>query len=264
VAPAAAGISNNSQSRGNLPTEVHAHQKKDSAGTIERNFREAFKDVSFNPNAATDSYVEPPSRFSVTTYAPSEAQSSARPSIDDSNRPPMPTPPQSHTTTQQPTPIVNRKRPKVAESPKATARKAVNDGPPVFIGMSSATSISSKRSSNIAKNLPQSPPEAEAQSLDLISALQAQLDNLAHRRNNIQRSIRQMTELMPKDNVTAPEHVKKKRAAEKLKVEGLREEEADIRQQEHELGLKLHRAWKRKDKEAEYEPTGLWVRRVTG
>ena len=78
------------------------------------------------------------------------------------------------------------------------------------------------------------------------------------------KSIRQMTELMPADNVTITEEVRRKREVEKKKVEGLREEEADIRREEHELGLRLHRAWKRKDKEAVYEPTGLWVRRVTG
>ena len=73
-----------------------------------------------------------------------------------------------------------------------------------------------------------------------------------------------MTEMMPTDNITLTTEVRRKRDAEKLKVEGLREEEADVRQQEHDLGLKLHRAWKRKDKDAAYEPTGLWVRRVTG
>ena len=105
---------------------------------------------------------------------------------------------------------------------------------------------------------------AEAESHDLITSLQAQLDNLAHRRNNITKSIRQMTELMPTDSVLVTDEVRRKREEEKRKVEGLREEEADVRRQEHDIGLRLHRAWKRKDKEAVYEPTGLWVRRVTG
>lgn len=78
------------------------------------------------------------------------------------------------------------------------------------------------------------------------------------------KSIRQMTELMPTDSVIINEEVRRKREEEKRKVEGLREEEADVRRQEHELGLRLHRAWKRKDKDAVYEPTGLWVRRITG
>ena len=51
---------------------------------------------------------------------------------------------------------------------------------------------------------------------------------------------------------------------EKMKIERLKTEEADVRREEHEIGLRLHRAWKRRDKEAVYEPTGLWVRRVTG
>jgi len=73
-----------------------------------------------------------------------------------------------------------------------------------------------------------------------------------------------MTELMPKDNVILTEAVRRKREDEKRKVEMLREEEADVRREEHDIGLRLHRAWKRKDKDAVYEPTGLWVRRVTG
>ena len=146
------------------------------------------------------------------------------------------------------------------ESPKATARKAVAPASPIFISMTS--SVASKRASNVAKTLPQSP--AEAQSNDLISTLQAQLDDLAHRRNNISKSIRQMTELMPTDGVLVTDEVRRKREMEKMKVEGLREEEADVRRQEHEIGLRLHRAWKRRDQNATYEPTGLWVRRVTG
>lgn len=73
-----------------------------------------------------------------------------------------------------------------------------------------------------------------------------------------------MTELMPTDYVVVTTEVRRKRNEEKRKVEGLREEAADVRRQEHEIGLRLHRAYKRKDKDAEYEPTGLWMRRVTG
>lgn len=81
---------------------------------------------------------------------------------------------------------------------------------------------------------------------------------------NIEKSIKQMTELMPVDRMMVTEEVRRKRELEKKQIEGLRQEEADIRREEHEVGLKLHRAWKRKDKQAGYEETGLWVRRVTG
>lgn len=78
------------------------------------------------------------------------------------------------------------------------------------------------------------------------------------------KSIRQMTELMPTDHVVETAEVRRKREEEKRKVDFLKEEEADIRRQEHDLGLKLHRAWKRKDNEGAFESTGLWVKRVTG
>jgi len=73
-----------------------------------------------------------------------------------------------------------------------------------------------------------------------------------------------MTELMPTDSLVVTDDVRRKREAEKMKIERLRVEEADVKREEHEIGLRLHRAWKRRDKEAVYEPTGLWVRRVTG
>ncbi|KAF4630362.1 hypothetical protein G7Y89_g7784 [Cudoniella acicularis] len=174
----------------------------------------------------------------------------------------MPTPPQTFTTTIQPS-VLDRTRPKVGSVPRGggmVTRKAVNSSTPVFISLKN--SVDTKRGSGSGKSLPHTP--AEVESRDLISSLQAQLDDLAHRRNNITKSIRQMTELMPTDSIVLTTEVRRKREEEKRKVEGLREEEADIRQQEHDIGLRLHRAWKRKDKEADYEPTGLWVRRVTG
>ena len=73
-----------------------------------------------------------------------------------------------------------------------------------------------------------------------------------------------MTELMPTDSLVVTDEVRRKREMEKMKIERLKTEEADVRREEHEIGLRLHRAWKRRDKEAVYEPTGLWVRRVTG
>lgn len=91
----------------------------------------------------------------------------------------------------------------------------------------------------------------------------AQLEGLAHRRINIHKSIKQMTELMPTDNLLASAAVIRKREDEKQKVEGLRDELAEIKREEYDLGLKLHRAHKRLDRDAEYEPTTLWVRRVT-
>jgi hypothetical protein len=99
---------------------------------------------------------------------------------------------------------------------------------------------------------------------DPVSQLNTQLNGLIHRRANIEKSIKQMTELMPQDNLLASDQVLRKREEEKQKVEGLRQELAEIQREEHDLGLKLFRAYKRQDKDTEYEPTTLWVRRVAG
>jgi len=253
------------QVRANLPVEPR-EPPPEAISPEEQRFRDQYKHIAFDRNTPVEPYVQPPSRFSVSTYATSAAHSTPRPSTDTFDRPPvptpsMPTPPQQFVVQQPSSPIMSRKKPKVGEGPRSgVTRKAIPDSSPVFISMRKADA--SKRVSNIAKSLPMSP--AEAESHDLITSLQAQLENLSHRRNNITKSIRQMTELMPTDSVMVNDEVRRKREGEKRKVEGLREEEADVRREEHDIGLRLHRAWKRKDKEAFYEPTGLWVRRVTG
>ncbi|KAM3075673.1 hypothetical protein ACMFMG_007805 [Clarireedia jacksonii] len=263
-----------------VSTENHyTHTRKDSTDAIERNFREALKN-SFPQSDPNEPYVQPPSRFSISTKATSEATQSTRaPSLDLTNpetmHPPMPI--QSYTMATQGASVLNRKRPRVAaDSPgpsnsKSVTRKAVNSSSsPINITMTSSlappprTSPSTDYPASIhnTKSLPTTP--AEAQSHDLISTLEAKLEGLAHRRQNIERSIKAMTELMPADKIIMTEEVRRKREVEKRQIEGLREEEAAIKKEEHELGLKLYRARRRRDDEAVYEPTGLWVRRVTG
>ncbi|CAD6446540.1 e4719eb3-b351-4dc1-b18d-a8484d12ebd6 [Sclerotinia trifoliorum] len=251
-----------------------SHSKQDSTGTIERNFREALKN-SFPPIDLNEPYVQPPSRFSVSTRATSEATQSTRaPSLDLQNDMHPPLPIQSYNmTTQAPTSILSRKRPKVGAddstsmySNKSITRKAINSNSPITISMTSSIprehNHPQNSSSTLTKSLPSTP--AETASSDPISNLKARLETLTHRRQNIEKLIKQMTELMPADRMIAADEVKRKREMEKKQIEALREEEAEIRREEHECGLKLHRAWKRKDKQAGYEGTGLWVRRVTG
>ena len=137
-----------------------------------------------------------------------------------------------------------------------TAQRRQNDS--VDLGDNRRASIMSTD-----KALPPAPPELLS-AHDRVGNLNARLDNLAHRRNNINRSIKQMTELMPNDNLMASNEVLRKREIERLKVEGLKQELAEVQQEEYDLGLKLHRAYKRLERESEFEPTGLWVRRVTG
>lgn len=127
------------------------------------------------------------------------------------------------------------------------------------------TSSSTGSGGSTEKELPPAPPEAESVTAgDRVAQLNARLEALGNRRININTAIRQMTELMPADRVLASDAVARKREQEKRKVEVLRRELADVERESYEIGLKLHRAYKRLDRGADYEPTTLWVRRVTG
>ncbi|KAI1114360.1 hypothetical protein F5Y14DRAFT_414816 [Nemania sp. NC0429] len=239
-------------------------------------------------------WTQPPSRFSITTYATSNHTSTPRGSFDE-DVPPIPTPSQLNTPTPAPklapeVSILNRGRPIVSgyeSSPRLTPTEPVKinlESP--FYGISPPTAatrptpagqrtptglIPEGNHSTLSvasalslgnKSLPLAPPEVSAK--DRVTELNAQLEALGNRRININTAIRKMTEMMPTDNVLASDAVVRKREAEKRKVETLRMELSDVERQSYELGLKLHRAYKRLDRDAEYEPTTLWVRRVTG
>jgi hypothetical protein len=113
------------------------------------------------------------------------------------------------------------------------------------------------------KSLPPPPPESSAR--DRVSKINAQLTSLGNRRINITRSIKQMTELMPTDSILDSQEVVTKREMEKKIVERLKAELAEVQREEYDLGLKLHRAYKRMDREVgSAGTTAFWVRRVTG
>lgn len=122
--------------------------------------------------------------------------------------------------------------------------------------------------SNMDKTLPSvpAPPVTSITptTTDRIAQLNAQLQDLANRRMNFHRAIKQMTELMPQDNLIMQDAVRRKREDEKRKIEELKGKLDDIGREEHDLGMKLHRAYKKLDQQTEYEPTTLWVRRATG
>ncbi|KAI8953807.1 hypothetical protein F4801DRAFT_587995 [Xylaria longipes] len=235
-----------------------------------------------------------PSRFSITTYATSHHTSTPRASLDE-DAPPLPTPPQLNTPTPAPksTPevsILSRGRPTVSgyegsANLTPTEPVKINLESPFYTTSSTTTTATKPRSPepraltrlipegnhstlsvasvlSLDKSLPPAPPEASAK--DRVTELNAQLEALGNRRINVNKLIRKMTEMMPTDNILASEAVVRKREDEKRKVEVLRAELADVERQSYELGLKLHRAYKRLDRDAEYEPTTLWVRRVTG
>ena len=150
-----------------------------------------------------------------------------------------------------PNSILNRKRPVPPAGSfnlKITARKPT----PSELGKPKQTPEGRR------KSLPKSPPEVEATSR--ISCLQARLDDLHQRRRNLQTVIHELT------NVVQPSSIAYDMASRqeiKKTVEGLGRELAEVIRDEHDTGLKLHRALKRDDEFAAYEPTSIWVRRVT-
>ncbi|KAL7925105.1 hypothetical protein ACQKWADRAFT_285060 [Trichoderma austrokoningii] len=231
---------------------------------------------------AGETWTQPPSRFSVTTYAtsnagtPQQAFEEQMPTMTKPAAPVVTRPgpfsrreihnvPSAGHTIAMPKQRAQMSSPYGAGSQIAASSEASLSGPAPHGRTVSNMESSTRRGSlmSITKPLPPAPPELASSGGDRITQLSATLSALAHRKLNITKSIHQMTELMPRDNLMASAEVLRKREIEKQKVEGLKEELADIQREEYDLGLKLHRAYKRQEKDAEYEPTTLWVRRIT-
>ncbi|MCJ1350556.1 MAG: hypothetical protein MMC33_000537 [Icmadophila ericetorum] len=180
---------------------------------------------------------EPASRFSATTYATSVQDSRPVSPDNSSTPPPLPTPP-------LPVSVLNRKRPVPASgvpANKTTARKPT-PSEKLLDG----------------KSLPQEPPEAEV--VDRIKLLEAKLESLHRRKTNLQTVIHELTAVVQPSSIA---YDMASRQEIKKTVEGLQTESAAVAKDIHETGLKLHRAMKRRDEASMFEPTGLWVRRVT-
>ncbi|PGH23379.1 hypothetical protein AJ80_02632 [Polytolypa hystricis UAMH7299] len=173
---------------------------------------------------------QPSSRFSMTTYATTEAGSppgTPRPGSVDRDAPPTPT---------VPTEI---KYPPV----RSTKRKPT----PSELSMSTL------------KTLPQCPPEMQAK--DRIDAMQARLGDLSRRQMNINTILHELTQVVQPSSIA---YDMATRSEVKKTVESLNLELADIKKEEHDLGLKLLRALKKRDEGDSFsEPSGLWIKRVT-
>ena len=113
--------------------------------------------------------------------------------------------------------------------------------------------------SDLGKSLPQCPPELEA--IDKISTLEARMDDLGRRKVNINKIVKELTNIKQRNVI-----VYDLRAREEIAktVTKLNDEMAEIMQEEYDVGMRLHRAHRKRDKDDLYEhPTGLWIKRVT-
>ncbi|KNG84979.1 hypothetical protein ANOM_006540 [Aspergillus nomiae NRRL 13137] len=182
-----------------------------------------------------DDFGLPSSRFSVTTYEPTEAGSSTatgspRGSIDAA----------SQSTEYQPS-IMSRKRP--VPSSVAPGKKPSRKPTP---------------SQETNELLPCTPAQ---QTQNRIEMLEARRDYLARRKASINTMIYELTQVIQPSpiayDLAARDEVKKT-------VASLNNELADIIKEEHEIGMKLFRAWRKRDEqECNGGSSGLWVKRVT-
>jgi hypothetical protein len=192
------------------------------------------------------------SRFSWTTYNTSTTYQHSPP---PSPPPPIPT---SQTPASAAASILNRKRP-VAVADKIPSRKPV-----ASIASGHATIMSSgppsprpdsTYSTSTQKALPRPPMELTA--ADHVEVLESQMEDLRIRRNNVYRLLNDLNHKIPSNPMITD--FKRMRLVDQRKKD-YAEELAEIKREEHDVGLKLHRAWRKRDDQSE---SALWVRRVT-
>ena len=87
------------------------------------------------------------------------------------------------------------------------------------------------------------------------------MEEFARRKRNVNKLIKQLKSGAQPSGIAFD---LKTREEMKRTIKGLEGELADIIQEEHDVGLRLHRVQKKKDRDEMYEnPTGLWIRRIT-
>lgn len=115
----------------------------------------------------------------------------------------------------------------------------------------------SRTPSSTEKALPTTP--AELSTHDYITTLDAQLETLSHRKHNLLKLIERHENVVFGPDVNPMVIDLQQRRETKEKVRLMREELSEIRREEHEVGLRLVKAQRRRDQEA---PSALWVRRI--
>ncbi|KAI8937157.1 hypothetical protein NX059_006371 [Plenodomus lindquistii] len=110
-----------------------------------------------------------------------------------------------------------------------------------------------------SKALPQPPTTLSAS--DHISLLESQLEDLRIRRTNVYRLLSDLNNAAPPNPLITD--FKRARVVEARK-RAFEDELSEIKREEHGVGLKLHRAWRKREREDPGAGSALWVRRVTG
>ncbi|KAL5412155.1 hypothetical protein PMIN06_011274 [Paraphaeosphaeria minitans] len=207
------------------------------------------------------------SRFSWTTYNSSTTYQHSSP---PSPPPPVPTSRVPSEPASAVSAILNRKRPNgVARKPvasfasiasTATVNSAVVDSARntmIFNGPSSPQAESTF-STSTHKALPRPPTELAA--AGHVEILESQMENLKVRRNNVYRLLNDLSNMAPPNPMVTG--FKRMRLVEQRKKD-FADELAEIKREEHDVGLKLHRAWRKREMADPGSESALWIRRVT-
>lgn len=180
---------------------------------------------------------QPVSRFSSTTYESTEFDSAAESPRDSVVETQSTENIQSIMSRRRPVPsgIISGKKPVRKPTPAQVPEEFVN------------------------KPLPECPPEKQAE--NRIDALEARRDTLARRMGNIDTIIHELTQVIQPSSIA---YDMAARDEVKRTVSSLNNELADIKKEDHEIGLKLFRAYKKRDEQGPNAgSTSLWVKRVT-
>lgn len=260
------------QTQPSLPSTVVNEPKEIKTQSREQNMKPSPSTVVKQPLEPTPEKETEPlnSRFSWTTYNSTTTYQHSPPTTPQSGmstytqvqRPRVATEPISTASSilgrrrpvpqagqlPDPTPQATRKpTPVPSTTPDAAKLRALS--PP-----SSDSTLNTKTN----KALPQPPTTLSAS--DHISLLESQLEDLRVRRTNVYRLLNDLNKAAPANPLVTD--FKRARLVEQRK-RGYEDELSEIKAEEHDIGMKLHRAWKKREREDPNQGSALWIRRVT-
>ncbi|CRL22972.1 unnamed protein product [Penicillium camemberti] len=195
---------------------------------------------------------EPRSRFSATTYTatePGSQDASPRESMHLETR---------STDDLSTSSIMARRRPVPIGVP--TSKKQPDSSKPVRKPTPSQVAqqggqIPAQSSS------PPPPPEVPLDAQGRIKAMETKRDDLTQRRYSLESLIAELSKAL---QPTSAAYDLAAKAEVQKSIKGIEGEIADIKKEEHDLGMKISRAWRRLDeKENSGDGNNLWVKRVT-
>lgn len=213
----------------------------------EHAYKAPLREISNNNlDAAIDDMVrsaQPPSRSGPPNTAGAMDTGSVTASPDDSPRTSLNLGTKS--TEDLPGSIMSRRRPVPISMP--TSKKPVRKPIPSVAAQEPTLATQSD--------------DGPKDTLGRIEAFEARRDELAKRRFNLETVIHELTRVIQPGSIAYDLAAK---AEVKRSVQSIENEIAEIKREEHELGLKVTRAWRRLDERENHgDGSNLWVKRVT-